>query len=69
MKYKVGDSVVVHDRKMKVNSFNGKITGIEPNTDSVVYNVLIELRDKDDKRTGSFKKRKSVRESTNKKDC
>lgn len=52
MKYKVGDRVVVHDRGMKTNSFSGKITGVEPNTDRDVYNVLVEMRDKNNKLTG-----------------
>ena len=52
MSYKVGDKVKVHDRKMKVHSFSGEITGIEPNTDVKVYNVLVFLKDRNDKLTG-----------------
>ena len=54
-KYKVGDKVIVSDRGMKTNSFNGEVTGIEPNTDVPVYNVLIEMKDKNDKLTGKFR--------------
>ena len=52
-KYKVGDRVTVNDRGMKTNGFNGEVVGIEPN--SKVYNVLIELKDKNDKLTGTTK--------------
>ena len=55
MSYKVGDKVRVHDKKMKVHSFSGEITGIEPNTDTKVYNVLVTLRDRNDKLTGQKK--------------
>ncbi len=55
MRYKVGDKVVVSDRGMKTNSFDGKVTGIEPNTDKPVYNVQVEMKDKNDKLTGQFR--------------
>ena len=51
-KFKIEDRVTVNDRKMKVNDCNGKVIGIEPNTDKPVYNVLVELKDKDGKATG-----------------
>ena len=52
MKYEIGDNVVVNDRGMKTNSFKGEVIGIEPNTDVPVYNVSVEMRDKEDKLTG-----------------
>lgn len=55
MKYEVGEDVIVRDRSMKTNSFKGVVTGIEPNTDVAVYNVLVEMRDKDDELTGKFR--------------
>lgn len=55
MKYEIGDKVIVHDRGMKTNSFKGKVIGIEPNSDASVYNVEVEMRDKDDKITGNFR--------------
>ena len=51
-KYKVGDKVVVHDRGMKTNNFRGIVTGIEPNTNAAIYNVLVEMRDINNKITG-----------------
>ena len=54
-KFKIGDKVKVHDRKMKVHTFSGEITGIEPNTETPVYNVLIKLKDKNNKLTGQIK--------------
>ena len=54
-KFKIGDKIIVHDRKMKVHTFSGEITGIETNTDNPVYNVLIELEYLD-KKTGKPKK-------------
>lgn len=52
MKYSIGDRVTVNDRGMKSNNFNGEVVGIEPNTDVEVYNILVELKDKNDKLTG-----------------
>ena len=52
MKFEIGDKVVVNDRGMKTNSFNGEVTGIESNTDRPVYNVLVNMKDKHDKLTG-----------------
>ena len=54
-KFRIGDKVKVHDRKMKVHTFSGKITGIESNTDNPVYNVMIELEVLD-KKTDTTKK-------------
>ncbi len=52
MKYKIGDKVKVSDRGMKTNSFDGEVIGIEPNTDARVYNVMVIMKDKNDKLTG-----------------
>lgn len=54
-KFKIGENVIVSDRGMKINSFKGTITGIEPNTENPVYNVLVEMRNKDNKSTGVIK--------------
>ena len=54
-KYIVGDEVTIHDRGMKTNSFHGEITGVEPSSDKPVYNVRVQMRDRDDKLTGAFK--------------
>lgn len=54
-KLKVGDKVKVYDRSMKTHGLDGKITGIEKGTDSPVYNVLIELVNKENKKTGRVK--------------
>jgi len=49
--FEIGDSVTVTDRGMKTNGFSGKIIGLEPNTDAKVYNVEIQMRDKEFKET------------------
>jgi len=51
-KFKVGDEIVVHDRKMKIHTFGGKITGIEPMSDMPIYNVQVVMRNVDNKKTG-----------------
>ena len=53
MSFKLGSRVTISDRGLKTNSMNGTIVGIEPNTDKPVYNVNLELHDKNGKLTGT----------------
>lgn len=55
MKFKIGDKVVVHDRKLKVHTFSGEILGIEPSKEARIYNVLVKIQDKNGNDTKTTK--------------